>query len=85
MNAAKLRIRPIFLTSTTTVAGLLPTAHGIGGLDKFVVPIAMSLGYGILFGSLLTAFFFPAAIAVIDDLQQFVYRLHARIKGQPVV
>ena len=85
INAAKLRIRPIFLTSTTTVAGLLPTAHGIGGLDKFVVPIAMSLGYGILFGSLLTAFFFPAAIAVIDDLQQFVYRLHARIKGRPVV
>jgi multidrug efflux pump subunit AcrB len=68
-RAASQRIRPIFLTSVTTVAGLLPTAHGIGGLDQFVVPIAMALGYGILFGSVLTALFFPCAIAVVDDLQ----------------
>lgn len=72
--AAKLRIRPIFLTSTTTVAGLLPTAHGIGGLDKFVVPIAMALAYGILFGSIFTALFIPAAVAVMDDFQSFIER-----------
>lgn len=71
-RAVKLRIRPIFLTSSTTVAGLLPTAHGIGGLDKFVVPIALSLGYGVLFGSILTAFIFPCAIAVLDDIKSFM-------------
>ncbi|MCB0349918.1 MAG: efflux RND transporter permease subunit [Bdellovibrionales bacterium] len=72
ITAAELRLKPIFLTSVTTVAGLLPTAHGIGGLDKFVVPIAMSLGYGIMFGSLLTCLFFPAAIAIMDDFQEFI-------------
>lgn len=80
-RAVKNRIRPIFLTSTTTVAGLLPTAHGIGGLDKFVVPIAMSLGYGILFGSILTAFFFPCAIAVVDDIQEFFFRRSQKSKN----
>jgi len=74
IRAAQLRIKPIFLTSATTVMGLLPTAHGIGGLDKFVVPIAMSLGYGLMFGALLTAFFFPAAIAIIDDIQEIFER-----------
>lgn len=69
LEAARVRLRPIFLTTATTVMGLLPTAHGIGGLDKFVVPIAVSLGYGLLFGSILTAFVFPAAIAALDDIE----------------
>ena len=74
IEAAKTRLRPIFLTTTTTVMGLLPTAHGIGGLDKFVVPIAVSLGYGLLFGSVLTAFVFPAAIAALDDAEEWFIR-----------
>lgn len=72
VSAAQMRIRPIFLTTLTTVAGLLPTAYGIGGLDKFVVPIAMSLGWGLLIGSILTAFVFPAGVALLDDLTNFL-------------
>jgi multidrug efflux pump subunit AcrB len=72
IQSAQLRLRPIFLTSVTTVAGLLPTAHGIGGLDKFVVPIAMSLAYGLMFGAILTALFFPAAIAIMDDVRGYI-------------
>ena len=74
LQSARLRIQPIFLTSATTVAGLLPTAHGIGGLDKFVVPIAMSLGYGLMIGSLLTVLFFPAMIAILDDISDIPKR-----------
>ena len=47
LSAAKMRFRPIFLTTVTTSAGILPTAYGLGGLDPFVVPIALSLGYGV--------------------------------------
>lgn len=68
VDAAGIRFRPIFLTTATTVAGLLPTAYGIGGLDEFVVPIALALGWGLLFGSLLTAVVFPVAIATLDDM-----------------
>ncbi len=80
VEAAKTRLRPIFLTTFTTVAGLLPTAHGIGGKDPFVVPIATALGYGLLIGSVITAFFFPLAIAILDDLQVWAAR---KMKGVP--
>ncbi len=70
LSAAKDRLRPIFLTTATTVCGILPTAYGIGGLDKFVVPIAMALGWGLMFGSLMTAFIFPAALACLDDFRR---------------
>lgn len=68
LEATKIRLRPIFLTTVSTVMGLLPTAHGIGGIDRFVMPIAVALGYGLMVGSLLTLFFFPAAIAILDDV-----------------
>jgi multidrug efflux pump subunit AcrB len=67
-QAARQRIRPIFLTTATTVVGILPTAYGIGGLDPFVVPIALALGWGIFAGSILTCLVFPAIVAVADDM-----------------
>jgi multidrug efflux pump subunit AcrB len=72
IDAAGVRFRPIFLTTATTVAGLLPTAYGIGGSDEFVKPIALALGWGLLLGSLLTAYVFPAAIAITDDLETWL-------------
>lgn len=73
-DAAKTRVRPIFLTTVTTVIGLLPTAYGIGGIDKFVVPIAMALGWGLMFGSILTLFVFPSALAILDDFSKLVHK-----------
>ncbi len=81
IDAAGIRFRPIFLTTATTVAGLLPTAYGIGGLDEFVVPIALALGWGLLFGSVLTAVIFPVAIAALDD---FRAKLTSMRKTNPV-
>ncbi len=77
-ESAKLRVRPIFLTTVTTVMGLLPTAYGIGGLDKFVVPIAMALGWGLAFGSVLTVFFFPAILSILDDFVALVSKKFKR-------
>jgi multidrug efflux pump subunit AcrB len=78
LQAARMRVRPIVLTTVTTVAGLLPTAYGIGGLDKFVVPIAMSLGWGLLLGSLMVALLFPSAIAILDDFNALLARVFRR-------
>jgi multidrug efflux pump subunit AcrB len=74
LDAAGTRLRPIFLTTCTTLFGLAPTMLGIGGTDKFILPIAFSLGYGLGIGSILTAFVFPAAIAVLDDIQGLLNR-----------
>jgi len=68
LEAAKIRIRPIFLTTLTTGIGLLPTTYGIGGLDPFVVYITMALSWGLLIGSVLISFILPTYIAILDDI-----------------
>jgi multidrug efflux pump subunit AcrB len=83
VEAAKTRVRPIFLTTITTVIGVLPTAYGIGGLDAFVVPLAMSLGWGLAFGAVLTAFVFPAALALLDDFESFWAGLKSKLRKRP--
>jgi multidrug efflux pump subunit AcrB len=79
--AASTRLRPIFLTSVTTVLGLLPTAYGIGGSDPFVVPIALALGWGVGIGSLISVAFFPAIIAIFDDFIIITDKIKAKIFG----
>lgn len=69
LQAGKIRLRPIFLTTVTTVSGLLPTAYGIGGTDLFIVPIALVLAWGVFAGSLMMAVVIPAALSVVDDIQ----------------
>lgn len=73
-DAAVQRARPIFLTTVTTIISVIPTAYGIGGLDKFVVPIAMSMGWGLLAGSILALFLLPAVLAILDDLSLISHR-----------
>jgi multidrug efflux pump subunit AcrB len=76
--AGKVRIRPIFLTTLTTVAGILPTAYGLGGLDPFVVPIALAIGWGMLIGSILSTLAIPAGVAILDDIMLFSYKLFGK-------
>jgi multidrug efflux pump subunit AcrB len=75
LETAKRRLKPIFLTTVTTIIGVLPTAYGIGGLDKFVVPIAMSLGWGLTVGSILTIFIFPSSLLIVDDITNLAKKL----------
>ena len=67
-RAGEKRLRPIVLTTLTTVCGILPTAYGLGGLDPFIVPIALGLGWGMLIGSVISSLFLPAFIAIFDDI-----------------
>ncbi|CAG22960.1 hypothetical protein PBPRB1088 [Photobacterium profundum SS9] len=49
VEASTSRLRPIILTSLTTVVGLLPLAYGFGGTDVYMGPMSLTLGYGLLF------------------------------------
>ncbi|MDH3615615.1 MAG: efflux RND transporter permease subunit [Gammaproteobacteria bacterium] len=69
VQATKHRLRPILLTSVTTVAGLLPMAYGIGGSDPFSAPMALAMGYGILFATPLTLILLPCLLLVQDDVR----------------
>jgi multidrug efflux pump subunit AcrB len=68
VEASKRRMRPILLTSITTVAGLLPMAYGLGGSDPFSAPMALAMGYGILFATPLTLIFLPCLLMMQVDL-----------------
>ncbi len=59
VQGAKDRLRAVVLTSLTTLAGIIPLAYGIGGTDHFLQPMALSLGYGLLFGTLMTLVLLP--------------------------
>lgn len=69
LEGTKQRLRPVFLTTVTTVIGLLPTVYGIGGRADIIIPIVMALAYGLLFASLLTLVFLPCMFLIMFDLK----------------
>ncbi len=74
VEAGHTRLRPVLLTTITTVVGLLPVAYGIGGGDPFLKPMALSITYGLAFATTLTLIAIPCIYAIIDDLVCFVGR-----------
>ncbi|MGJ8672749.1 efflux RND transporter permease subunit [Rubritalea sp.] len=62
------RFRPILLTSLTTFAGLMPIIFESSIQAQFLIPMAVSLGFGILFATVITLFLIPCAYAVSSDL-----------------
>jgi multidrug efflux pump subunit AcrB len=77
------RLRAVTLTTITTVVGLLPLAYGIGGSDPFIAPMALALGYGLLFATPLTLLLIPCLYVVRTDVF-FVFRWLFRMgKRQP--
>ena len=59
------RLRPVLLTTLTTVAGVFPTAYGLGGYDAMLADMMLAMGWGLLFGTLITLFFLPIAYSFL--------------------
>ena len=68
-SSAKIRFRPILLTTVTTVAGLAPLAFGIGGSHPSYQPFASAIVFGLMVASVLTLFMVPALYLVLEDLR----------------
>lgn len=77
-EAGVMRFRPIVLTSMTTFAGLLPLMLEKSVQAQFLIPMAVSLAYGVLFSTLITLLVVPAGYLVLDDLSSFVARLRGK-------
>jgi len=72
--ACRQRLRPVLLTTITTVFGLLPLAIGIGGKSRIWSPFASSFAWGLAFATLVTLFMVPAVYCIVDDLARLVRR-----------
>ena len=72
ISAAALRIRPILLTSLTTFAGLLPMIFETSVQAQFLIPMAISLGFGVMFSTVTTLILVPAGIVVVEDVKDLV-------------
>ncbi|MEX2483385.1 MAG: efflux RND transporter permease subunit [Brumimicrobium sp.] len=70
-KASIARFRPILLTTITTVAGLLPLIAEKSMQAQFLIPMAVSIAFGVLFGTLFVLGFFPAAILFGNDIKRF--------------
>lgn len=66
-NACKIRLRPIMMTTLTTVLGLLPMAIGFGEGSELRTPLAVVVSTGLLVSTLLTLFVIPALYMVVPS------------------
>lgn len=74
------RFRPVLLTSLTTFAGLMPLLFEKSTQAQFLIPMAVSLGFGILFATLITLFIVPMNYMVMEDLKAYFRRYGHDIK-----
>jgi multidrug efflux pump subunit AcrB len=78
VQAASLRLKSVVVSSLTTISGLIPTAYGIGGVDYFIIPMAMALAWGLTTGTILTLYWVPPAYALVNDMKTSAAKLRER-------
>ncbi len=74
-NAGSARFRPVLLTSLTTFAGLLPLIFEKSTQAQFLIPMAVSLGFGVLFATFVTLILVPINYMILEDVKKFMKRL----------
>ena len=76
------RCRPIILTSLTTFAGLAPLMLNRSVQAQFLVPMAISLAFGVIFATVVTLLVVPSGIMILEDLKSFKRRkMHPNTHG----
>ena len=68
------RFRPIILTSLTTFFGLTPIIFETSLQAQFLIPMAISLGFGVLFATGITLYLIPSLYVCVEDIRERYYR-----------
>lgn len=74
VTAAVRRFRPILLTTLTTFGGLSPMIFETSRQARFMIPMAISLGFGIVFATGITLLLVPCLYCILDDIVRMVKR-----------
>ncbi len=70
-QAGRRRFRPILLTTLTTFGGLAPMIFETSRQARFMIPMAISLGFGILFATSITLVLVPCLYIIAEDVRKF--------------
>ena len=70
ISAGTSRFRPIILTTITTFAGLAPLVLEKSFQAQFLVPMAISVAFGVLFGTIILLLYFPSLILYFNDIRR---------------
>ncbi len=84
IESAVSRFRPIVLTSLTTFVSLLPLMLNRSVQAQFLVPMAISLAFGVLFATLITLLVVPCGYLILEDLRALRPRQHVTVVGENV-
>ena len=74
LKGGSVRLRPIILTSLTTIIGLIPMAVGLGGKSPIWMPMAYTIIFGLALATTMTLFVMPALYAITTDLRGLVLK-----------
>ena len=77
-TAGMARFRPILLTSLTTFAGLTPLMLEESRQARFLIPMAISLAFGVIFATFITLLTVPANYLILEDIRGVILRLTGR-------
>jgi len=69
LQAGQRRFRPILLTSLTTFCGLMPMILETSVQAQFLIPMAISLGFGIMFATFITLLLIPSLYLILEDVR----------------
>ena len=72
LNAGVRRFRPIMLTTLTTFCGLSPMIFETSRQARFMIPMAISLGYGILFATAITLVLIPCLYMIVEEAREHI-------------
>jgi multidrug efflux pump subunit AcrB len=81
-QAAIHRFRPVLLTTLTTFGGLAPMIFETSRQARFLIPMAISLGFGILFATLITLVLVPCIYLIVEDIRKLAGTVEAQTVGQ---
>ena len=79
------RFRPILLTTITTFLGLTPLLLERSMQAKFLIPMAVSVAFGVAFATAITLMLVPALLVILEDIRNFFGRFRGGRKAPSVV
>src|SRR5699024_4380088 len=82
--SGKERIRPIFMTTSTTVGGIIPLALATGSSSGYQSPLAVVIISGLLFSTLITLILIPSIYLLFEDIHEGLKKLKRKKRTEPV-